>query len=185
MADPTVLSLGGVGRDAFPNREALSKMNIKIGILSDTHLKKVSREIEHIFEEYLADKDLVLHAGDVVSEEVLNFLGQKELHAVHGNMDPFEVQRRLPGKSILELGPFRLGLVHGWGPSAGLEDRIVSEFTDVDVIVYGHSHIAANHTRDGILFFNPGTATGYASSGIHSIGVLELGETVTGRIIPL
>ncbi|MFZ0449923.1 MAG: metallophosphoesterase [Desulfatiglandaceae bacterium] len=160
-------------------------MNIKIGILSDTHLQKVSREFECIFEEYLADKDLVLHAGDVVSEDVLDFLGQKELHAVRGNMDPFEVQRRLPGKSVLELGAFRVGLVHGWGPSAGLEDRIVSEFTDVDVIIYGHSHIAVNHLRDGILYFNPGTATGYASSGIHSIGVLELGETITGRIIPL
>ena len=160
-------------------------MNIKIGVLSDTHLQGLSKELEHIFEEYLIDKDLVLHAGDVVSEEILDFLGQKELHAVHGNMDPFEVQRRLPGKSVLELGAFRIGLVHGWGPSAGLEDRVISEFKDVDVIVYGHSHIAANHTRDGILFFNPGTATGYASSGIHSIGTLELGETITGRIIPL
>jgi putative phosphoesterase len=170
---------------AFSSEEALPRMNIKIGVISDTHLQRVSSEFERIFDEYLADKDLVFHAGDVVSEDVLTFLGQKEMHAVHGNMDPFEVQRLLPGKCILELGTFRLGLVHGWGPSAGLEDRILSEFTDVDVIVYGHSHIASNHTRDGILFFNPGTATGYASSGIHSIGVLELGETITGRIITL
>ncbi|MBU1902405.1 MAG: metallophosphoesterase family protein, partial [Proteobacteria bacterium] len=64
-------------------------------------------------------------------------------------------------------------------------DRILPLFDNVDVIVYGHSHVASNHTRDGVLFFNPGTATGYSSSGIHSIGVLELGDYVRGKIIVL
>jgi len=64
-----------------------------------------------------------------------------------------------------------------------LEDRILPLFNGVDVIVYGHSHIASNHMRDGVLFFNPGTATGYSSSGVHSIGVLELGDAVRGEIL--
>lgn len=160
-------------------------MTIRIGVISDTHLRRVSGEFEDIFKKYLADKDMILHAGDIVSEEVIDFLEYRTVHAVYGNMDPFEVQRRLPGKEVLDAGPYRIGLIHGWGPSAGLEDRISSEFNDVDAIVYGHSHIGANHLRNGILYFNPGTATGYASSGIHSIGVLELGDAITGRIIPL
>ena len=158
---------------------------MKIGVISDTHLNLVSREFVQIFEEYLADADMILHAGDIVSEKVVDFLADRNVHAVYGNMDPFEVQRRLPGKTIVEAGSYRIGLIHGWGPSAGLEDRIADEFTDVDAVVYGHSHMAANHLRDGVLYFNPGTATGYSSSGIHSIGVLELGDTISGRIIPL
>lgn len=158
---------------------------MKIGVISDTHLNRVSREFVQIFEEYLADADMILHAGDIVSEKVIDFLADRNVHAVYGNMDPFEVQRRLPGKTIVEAGSYRIGLIHGWGPSAGLEDRIADEFTDVDAVVYGHSHMAANHLRDGVLYFNPGTATGYSSSGIHSIGVLELGDRISGRIIPL
>jgi len=66
-----------------------------------------------------------------------------------------------------------------------LEDRIAEEFSGVDAIVYGHSHQAVNHLKNGVLYFNPGTATGYSSSGLHSIGLLELGDTIAGRIIPL
>lgn len=160
-------------------------MGVKIAVISDTHLQRVSRNFRKIFNRYLADKDVILHAGDIVSEEVVDFLKGKEVHAVRGNMDPFELQRRLPEKTILNFGPYRVGLIHGWGPSAGIEDRIGSEFQDVDVIVYGHSHVAANHVKQGVLYFNPGTATGYASSGIHSLGILELGDEIIGRIVPL
>jgi hypothetical protein len=100
-------------------------------------------------------------------------------------MDPQDVKRRLPGKKIIELGPYRLGLIHGWGAASGIEDRILNEFQAVDVIVYGHTHCAANHVRDGVLFFNPGTASGFSSSGLHSIGVLELDETIHGSILTL
>ncbi len=55
----------------------------------------------------------------------------------------------------------------------------------MDVIVYGHSHHTANHLRDDVLLFNPGTATGFSSSGTHSIGVLELDSTIRGKIITL
>ena len=158
---------------------------MKIGVISDTHLRRVSGEFKDIFKKYLADKDLILHAGDIVSEEIIDFLADRNVHAVYGNMDPIEVRVRLPEKSVVEAGPYRIGLIHGWGPSAGLEDRIAGEFNDVDAVVYGHSHMAVNHLRNGVLYFNPGTATGYASSGIHSIGVLEVEDTITGRIIPL
>jgi uncharacterized protein len=160
-------------------------MVIRIGVISDTHLLQVSGDLKYIFETYLADKDVILHAGDIVSEEIIDFFEGRPLHAVFGNMDPFEVRHRLPAKSVVEAGGYRIGLIHGWGPSAGLEDRIADEFTDVDIVVYGHSHDAANHVRNGVLFFNPGTATGYAASGMHSIGILDLGDTVAGEIIPL
>ncbi len=154
-------------------------------MLSDTHLRAVTRELKEISERRLADIDLVLHAGDVVSTEILDFLSKKKFHGVHGNMDPPEVRAALPGKMIVEVGPYRLGLIHGWGAAAGLENRIRPEFQDVDVIIYGHSHRPVNHLREGVLFFNPGTATGYSFEDRHTMGILEVGDAIHGEIVSL
>jgi len=156
---------------------------VKIGVLSDTHLHQVTGKLVEIYDQYLSAMDLVIHAGDVVSPDVIDFLNAKDFHGVCGNMDSVDVKQLLPEKEVLNLAGYRIGLIHGWGRSDGLEDRILPLFPEVDIIVYGHSHIAANHARNGILFFNPGTATGYSASGRHSIGVLELGETPRGEII--
>ena len=158
---------------------------MKVGVLSDTHLNEVTGELQAIYDRYLADKDIILHAGDVVSTDVVNFLNRKNFHGVYGNMDPFEVQALLPRKKVITLGGYRIGLIHGWGGKQGIEDRIFSEFDGVDIIIYGHSHHAVNHTRKGILFFNPGTATGFSSTDTHTIGVLELNETIRSEIIKL
>jgi len=162
-----------------------SGKEMKIGVISDTHLHKLTREFRAIYEEYLSDKDIILHAGDVVSSEVVDFLKGKNFHGVHGNMDPPELKSALPDKKIIDLGGVRLGLIHGWGSPVGLEHRIWTEFKRVDAIVYGHSHHAANHVREGVLLFNPGTATGFTSSGIRTLGVLEVGDSIRGQIIRL
>jgi putative phosphoesterase len=158
---------------------------MKIGVISDTHLGRLTEEFEQIYERYLSDKDLILHAGDIISTVIVDFLSRKNFHGVYGNMDPQDVRDRLPEKRVIELGSYRLGLIHGGGPAAGLEDRVWSEFQDVDVIVYGHSHNAVNYMRDGVLVFNPGTATGFSSSGTHTVGILDLGDTIRGEIVIL
>jgi len=158
---------------------------MKVGVLSDTHLHRVTKQFREIYDNYLSDKDLILHAGDVVSPEVVDFLGRKHFYGVSGNMDPLDVQNLLPARKVIEIGGYRLGIIHGWGSSDGLEGRIRSEFEAVDIIIYGHSHQAANHIRDGVLFFNPGTATGFSSEGLHSLGVLYLEDSIRGEIIEL
>jgi len=95
------------------------------------------------------------------------------------------VQNLLPARRVIEIGGYRFGLIHGWGSSEGLEGRIRSEFEAVDIIIYGHSHQAANHVREGVLFLNPGTATGFSSAGLHSLGVLDLEDSIRGEIIEL
>lgn len=160
-------------------------MEKKIAVLSDTHLRHVSGDLLALYEKHLKDKDMILHAGDFVSEDVIDYLSRRPFHGVHGNMDPLGVKRRLPEKEIIKVGPFKIGLVHGWGPPEGLEDRIGDQFKGVDIIVYGHSHRAVNRTKDGVMFFNPGTALGYSSSGMRSIGILTLGETNSGEIIDI
>ncbi|HDZ89683.1 MAG: YfcE family phosphodiesterase [Deltaproteobacteria bacterium] len=158
---------------------------MKIGVLSDTHLHRVTEEFAAICKSHLSEVDMILHAGDVVSAEVVTFLDHGVFHGVQGNMDPPEVRMLLPDKKIIRAGNYTIGLIHGWGRGDDLEDRILPMFPGVDLIVYGHSHIPSNHTREGVLLFNPGTATGYSSRGNHSLGILELGDEIRGKIITL
>jgi len=53
-------------------------MQMKIGVLSDTHRGGVTKKFREIYDKYLSDKDLILHAGDVVSTEIVDFLSQKD-----------------------------------------------------------------------------------------------------------
>ena len=158
-------------------------MKTKIGVLSDTHLRRVTDDIKAIYDRYLSDVDIILHAGDYVSYDVVTFLDTGNFHGVSGNMDTVEVKETLPWKKVIEVGSHRIGLIHGWGSSVGLEERIQTEFHGVDIIVYGHSHKAVSHVRDGVLLFNPGTAIGYSSSAEHTLGILELGEGADSKII--
>lgn len=158
---------------------------VTIGVISDTHLNEVSTELIDIYENYLSDVEMIFHAGDLVSLEIADFLSQKPLHVVQGNMDTMDVRERFPKKEIIEVNGFRLGLIHGWGSPLGIERRIRSEFSDVHAIIYGHSHRPSNHDDKGIIFFNPGTATGFKIAGSNSIGILDIADEIKGTIIPV
>jgi hypothetical protein len=116
---------------------------------------------------------------------VLDAFAEKEIIAVGGNMDSPNVRERLPAKRIWMAGKYRIGLIHGWGGKQGVEERIRREFEDVDCIVYGHTHTPAARRQDGIYYFNPGSFAGLYGDGKKSVGVLELGETISGRIYSL
>jgi len=160
-------------------------MSMRIGVLSDTHIHRVSKDFRDLLEHYFSEVDVLFHVGDYTSPVVVDFLSSKNFHGVYGNMDPVDIRAVLPEKKIVEIGGFRFGLIHGWGSPGGLEERVVGQFSQVDVIVYGHSHKAMNEIVHGVLLFNPGTASGYSSSGVHSIGFLECGDTVKGEIVGL
>ena len=156
---------------------------MRIGVLSDTHLHRLTDEFKDLVDHYLADTDVVFHVGDFTSARVVEYLSKRPFYGVCGNMDPLDVKAGLPEKRVVELGVYRFGLVHGWGPSEGLEERVSEIFSNVDVIVYGHSHKPVNHVRGGVLLFNPGTACGYSANGFHTVGILECGDTVRGEIV--
>ena len=160
-------------------------MSMRIGVLSDTHIHKVSKDFRELLEQHFAQVDVLFHVGDYTSPVVVDFLSSRNFHGVYGNMDPVDIRAVLPEKKIVEVGGFRFGLIHGWGSPGGLEERVLSQFAEVDVVVYGHSHKPMNEIVHGVLLFNPGTASGYSSSGVHSIGFLECGDTVEGEIVQL
>ena len=159
---------------------------MKIGVISDTHLRGPDARLLAIVGKYFHDVDLILHAGDIVDLRVLEAFGDKEVIAVCGNMDSARVEEQIPFKRLIEIGRFRIGLIHGWGAPHDLEDRIRREFDEVDCIVYGHSHHPANHVREGVLFFNPGTAFDRRHHASYTVGILEVGEdAIAGRIVAL
>ena len=159
---------------------------MKIGVISDTHLRGPDERLLAIILKHFNDAELILHAGDLVDLKVLDAFGDKDVIAVCGNMDTSRVEDEIPPKRVLQIGRFRIGLIHGWGSPLDLEDRIRREFENVDCIVYGHSHGPANHIRDGILFFNPGTPFDRRYGDSRTVGILEVGEdAITGRIIAI
>ena len=157
---------------------------MKIGVISDTHLKKPNRLLKEIAREYFCHVDLILHAGDLTSLKVLEAFNGKKVIAVAGNNDPPEVKKRLPVKEVISVNRFKIGLTHGWGFPARQEKKLTPFFKGVDCIVFGHTHWSSNHRTNGILFFNPGSFSGGISSlWRRSIGLLTIDREIRGHII--
>lgn len=164
---------------------------MKIGVVSDTHVR-TNEELDtfiKIFHEHFSDVDLLLHAGDLVNLSIFEWLSkQVKTIAVRGNMDFPDVSAALPQSRIVDLGRFKIGLTHGWGPPSGLTNRIRKTFVGsdgkltVDCIVFGHTHSALSEMMDGILFFNPGAPTDKRFAPFNSVGFLEIGSKLEGRI---
>ena len=158
---------------------------MKIAILSDTHVPSAAAELPGNAYKILEKADAIIHAGDFQVASVIDTLQSiAPFYGVCGNMDDHEIRQRLPVRRIIQLGGFAVGVMHGWGGPAGLEDRIRALFKDerIDVLVYGHSHRAKNEWKDGMLLFNPGSPTDSRFAQFKSLGVLTIEEKITGEI---
>jgi len=130
-----------------------------------------------------------VHAGDMITletAEALKNLGKKFI-AVSGNMDNEEVKSNYPLKKIFKAGNFKIGLMHGYGPPAGLIGVLQQAFAgeDLDMIIFGHSHKDFNETIGGVLFFNPGSATDRIHCEYNSYGMIEVTDRITARVIKI
>jgi len=149
---------------------------MKIGVISDTHARHCSQLPQNLLKA-LEKVDLIVHAGDIVTMDVIRGLEMvAPVKGVCGNMDLPEVRLAFPQKLVLELEGRKIAVMHGSGGPAGLENLVTQEFQGVDIIIFGHSHIAMNKVLDRIHLFNPGRAG-------DSYGILELGEIVSAKII--
>lgn len=155
---------------------------MKIVVFSDTHLQQVSSEFQSICEHYCRDADRVLHLGDWTSGAVLNFLEQYPLDGVSGNMDDMVVRMQLPARKVIRLGPFRIGMTHGYGFYGSLKEALRREFDGVDAILFGHTHRPLVEREGGKLFFNPGSVSSGRGSGC-SFGILTVGKTLEAEIV--
>lgn len=150
---------------------------MKVLVLSDTHIPQRARALPPIIYEALAEADLILHAGDIVSQAVLDELAQfAPVHAVCGNVDPWDLWMRLPRRRLVELNGYRIGLIHGDGEdSHRTPERALAAFPGADCVVFGHTHRPLNERRGQTFLFNPGSATDRRGVPHCSFGWLHLG----------
>jgi putative phosphoesterase len=158
---------------------------LNLGVISDTHLSDPGRSLPVEISRIFRGVDLILHAGDLTSIHVIQFLEDlAPVEAVHGNMDSGEVKGLLPPKRVIEVGGHSLGLIHGWGAPRGIRERIADQFQGVEAIVYGHTHQPFSGSERGIFFFNPGSVSRHPS-GRATVGRIFVGESFRGEIIDL
>lgn len=161
---------------------------MKIGVISDTHIPRMAKDLPKVIYEELSKVDLILHAGDLVEINFLEKLRKiNKTIAVSGNMDSREVSGVLKSKEIIEAGKFKIGLIHGRGAPEGIMERLIAEFKgeEIDCLVFGHTHRPVNEIKNKILLFNPGSPTDKIFAPFNSYGILEIDRKITGNIIKL
>jgi len=122
---------------------------MRIGVISDTHGLLRPEALEA-----LRGSDLILHAGDVGEEEILGRLRTiAPVTTVRGNVDVARWARGLPETEVIEVEGKAIYLLHKLD-----ELDLNPKAAGFDAVVYGHSHRSKVEKKNGVLYFNPGSA---------------------------
>ncbi|PKH43531.1 hypothetical protein SAMN05192575_108174 [Nocardioides alpinus] len=137
-------------------------MPTRLLLIADTHVPRRARDLPDEVWRAVDEADVVVHAGDWVDVRLLDALEARArwLVAVFGNNDHGALRERLPEVARVEIEGVRLGVVHETGQAAGREARMSALHPDLDVLVFGHSHIPWDTTTaTGVRLLNPGSPT--------------------------
>ena len=136
--------------------------NIKnILVISDTHQNSYDK-LHHEIKKQISITDLVIHCGDITSENVINGIKKnaKQNIIVHGNSDPKEIRDSLPGKEILQINEIVFGVIHPyWGGPPPIDYELIltqSKKIKPQYILFGHTHDSHIEVYKGVTFINPG-----------------------------
>lgn len=120
-----------------------------IGVVSDTHGLLRPEALEA-----LAGAKLLIHAGDIGSPDILPALARlAPVEGVRGNVDTEAWARAIPETTVVEIQGRTLYVLHDL-KQLDLDPRAAG----FDAVISGHSHVPANEMRNGVLYFNPGSA---------------------------
>ncbi len=159
---------------------------MKVIVMSDTHLRYVTPEFENLCDKFCKDADMVIHLGDWVSPQILDYMMQFNIVGVSGNSDHPGIVAQLPFKKTIKLESFRFGLVHGWEWSGNLYTALTAEFDGVDGIFFGHTHRPCFEKVGKMLFLNPGSVFAGRGHVKRSLAVVNvIGETINVNIVSL
>jgi len=149
----------------------------RIGVISDTHGLLRPEAVAA-----LRGSDLLLHAGDIGAEEILRALEEiAPLISVRGNNDTQAWARPLPETADVEILGTRIHLLHDLSQLSFKPER-----EGIRIVVCGHSHKPCNELRNGVLYFNPGSAGPRRFTLPVALGFLQLESgSVHGRIVEL
>jgi len=150
---------------------------VTLGVISDTHGLLRPEAVEA-----LRGSDRILHAGDVGAFEILEALAKiAPVTAVRGNVDTASWARTLPETEIVEVGGVSIYVLHDLG-----QLDLKPEAAGFRVVVYGHSHQPKMEEKNGVLYFNPGSAGPRRFSLPVSVGKLMIkAETVRAELVEL
>jgi len=150
---------------------------VTLGVISDIHGLLRPEAVEA-----LRGSDRILHAGDIGTPEILKALAKiAPVIAVRGNVDTASWARALPETEVLEFGGVSVYMVHDRG-----QLDLKPEAAGFRVLVYGHSHHPKIEEKNGVLYFNPGSAGPRRFSLPVSVGqlVIKMGK-VRAELIEL
>lgn len=146
-------------------------------MIADTHLPRGVRRLPEACVQRLRGADLILHAGDVMTDAAL---GEIEAYgppvmAVRGNVDDAALRARLPAECLVEVDGARMAMVHDAGPARGRLARLRARFPDAHAAVFGHSHLPLHeHDHEGFQIFNPGSPTQRRRAPAHTMGLARV-----------
>ena len=149
-----------------------------IAVIADTHLPRGARRLPDACVERIEAADLLLHAGDFSTLDVL-----RELEAigppvvgVHGNVDSADLRRLLPEERVVEAEGAGIAMLHDAGQRTGRLERMRRRFGDrADLVIFGHSHMPLHEQApDGFQILNPGSPTERRRAPSHTMGLIEV-----------
>jgi putative phosphoesterase len=135
---------------------------MRLLLIADTHVPRRAKDLPPQVWDEVDRADVVVHAGDWVSVDLLDALTDRaaRLVGVYGNNDGPQLRARLPEVAKADLDGVRLAVVHETGQAAGREQRCAERFPETDVLVFGHSHIPWDTVASsGLRLVNPGSPT--------------------------
>ena len=145
-----------------------------IGVISDTHGLLRPEALAA-----LQGSDYIIHAGDIGDSQILDKLAAiAPLTAVRGNVDHGDWAQKIPATNVLEIGEVSIYVLHSLQ-----ELDLKPEAANFAAVVYGHSHVPKQQLRNGVLYFNPGSAGPKRFKLPVSVGRLLLtGATISAEI---
>ncbi|MCJ8009330.1 metallophosphoesterase family protein [Lederbergia wuyishanensis] len=154
---------------------------MKIVIIADTHMPKMAKKLPTRLVDELKNTDLILHAGDWqtlnLHEELMQYA---PVEGVAGNIDSEDLQNFFGKKKIIKIGSYTIGLTHGDGKGKTTEKRALEMFKDeqIDLLIFGHSHIPIMKKVGNVTIFNPGSPTDKRRQKHYSFGVLSITKNI-------
>jgi uncharacterized protein len=150
---------------------------VVIGVISDTHGLLRAEAVES-----LRGAELILHAGDIGSPDVIPSLESlAPVIAVRGNCDQGSWAEVLPLRRSIEVGEVSILVLHD-----RKELKLLPPETAVQVVVSGHSHVPSLAEEDGVLYLNPGSAGAKRFKLPVSVALLKVqGAQVKAEIVQL
>jgi putative phosphoesterase len=120
-----------------------------VGVISDTHglLRPEALAV-------LQGSDYIIHAGDIDDPRILETLvAIAPLTAVRGNVDHGDWAQKIPATNVLQIDAVSIYVLHNLQ-----ELDLKPEAAKFAAVIYGHSHVPKQELKNGVLYFNPGSA---------------------------